>query len=227
MDLREQFRLRQRRAHRRCCQRQRQKDKSFLHRVLFCATFGRAWQSRKFVCSTRENRFSSRVTKLKKFLLYWLPPLLWMALIFSASADTRSYQHSSGLFVPLLHWLFPAMSLEHIEMIHHAFRKCGHLTEFAILALLYWRAIHHTRQPIPEPKNIEATPTTPKSEGQWRWDEAGLALTLVFAYAASDEFHQIFVPLRTALVSDIFIDTSGGAAGLLVLWLTGKIFKHW
>jgi len=50
---------------------------------------------------------------------------------------------------------------------------------------------------------------------------------MVFLYAASDEFHQIFVPSRTALVSDVIIDTTGGAIGLLLFWLTGKIFKHW
>ena len=37
-------------------------------------------------------------------------------------------------------------------------------------------------------------------------------LPCVFLYAASDEFHQIFVPTRTAQVSDVFIDTAGGAA---------------
>ncbi len=152
------------------------------------------------------------MSKLEKFLLYWLPPLAWMGLIFSASADTRSYQHSAGLFVPLLHWLFPGMTVEHIEMIHHGFRKCGHLTEFAILALLFWRGIR-------EPQKKDSRP--------WRWDEAGLALTFVFLYAASDEFHQIFVPTRTALVSDIFIDSGGGVIGLLLLWWLGKIFKRW
>ena len=52
-------------------------------------------------------------------------------------------------------------------------------------------------------------------------------MSIVFLYAASDEFHQIFVALRTALVSDVIIDTTGGTIGLLLLWLTGKIFKHW
>jgi VanZ family protein len=141
-----------------------------------------------------------------------------MLLIFSASADARSYQHSSALFVPVLHWLFPGMTVEHIEMIHHAFRKCGHLTEFAILALLFWRAIHHPRRRADAPK---------RSEGGWCWDEAGLALSMVFLYAAGDEFHQIFVPTRTPLLSDVFIDTIGGASGLLLLWLSGKMLKRW
>ena len=150
--------------------------------------------------------------KLEKFLTYWLPALAWMCLIFFASADTHSYQHSSTLFVPLLHWLFPRMTTEHLEMIHHVFRKCGHLTEYAVFALLLWRAIRKPQRDDPRP---------------WRWDEAGLALALVFLYAASDEFHQIFVPSRTAMVSDVFIDSSGGLIGLLLLWATGKIFKRW
>ena len=145
---------------------------------------------------------------------YWLPPLAWMILIFSASGDARSYQHSSALFAPLLHWLFPQMSGAHIELIHHVFRKIGHLTEYALLALLLWRAI---RQPQTNDRRSRA----------WRWDETGLSLVLVFLYAASDEFHQIFVPTRTALVSDVLIDTCGGAIGLLLLWSIGKACKHW
>ena len=134
-----------------------------------------------------------------------------MALIFSASADTHSYQHSSALFEPLVHWLFPQMPPEQIEAIHHLFRKSGHLTEYALLALLLWRALHHSQR---------------NHSSSWRWDEAGLALALVFLYAASDELHQVFVQARTALVSDVFIDTAGGAAGLLTLWLARKVFRH-
>ena len=146
------------------------------------------------------------------FIRWWLPVLVWMGLIFTASADAKSYQHSSTLFEPLLRWLFPQMPQPTIELVHHVFRKCGHLTEYAVLALILWRAIH-------KPDKI--------SSRAWRWDEAGLALAVVFLYAASDEFHQIFVSGRTALVSDVFIDTAGGAAGLLALWAIGRWQKHW
>jgi len=147
---------------------------------------------------------------ISRFLRYWLPVLLWMAVIFTASADVKSYQHSSTLFEPLLHWLCPQLSQPTVERLHHLFRKCGHLTEYAVLALVLWRAIHQPDKKIPR---------------AWRWDEAGLALAVVFLYAASDEFHQIFVPTRTPLVSDVMIDTLGGALGLLLLWAVGKIFK--
>jgi VanZ family protein len=49
---------------------------------------------------------------------------------------------------------------------------------------------------------------------------------IVALYAASDEFHQSFVPTRTALVSDVFVDTAGGAAGLLALWAFGRRQKR-
>ena len=104
------------------------------------------------------------------------------------------------------------MPPEQIEDIHHLFRKCGHLAEYAVLAFLLWRAV---RQPV---KN---------DPGPWRWREAGIALSMVFLYAASDEFHQRFVPGRTALVSDVLIDTCGGAAGLFALWIFGHWRKHW
>jgi VanZ family protein len=61
----------------------------------------------------------------------------------------------------------------------------------------------------------------------WLWPEAGLTLAIVFLYAASDEFHQLFVPTRTAHVTDVFIDTAGGAAGLLAFWLIGRWRKRW
>jgi VanZ family protein len=148
--------------------------------------------------------------RVSNFLRYWLPVLLWMTLIFSFSSDAKSYHHSSRFFEPLMRWLFPQMSPETISEIHHAFRKTCHLMEYAIMAFLVWRAVRKPVKNDPRP---------------WKWDEAGLALAIVFAYAASDELHQVFVPTRTALVSDVLIDTAGGAAGLALLWLRRKIFK--
>jgi len=150
------------------------------------------------------------VPKLRVLLKFWLPVLLWMALIFSASADSHSYEHSSRIVEPFLHWLFPKMPQDNIEEIHHLIRKCCHLTEYAILALLLWRALHFSKN------NLLA----------WSWPKVGGTLLIVFIYAASDEFHQSFVPTRTALVSDVFIDTAGGAIGLLALWIFGRWRKR-
>jgi VanZ family protein len=146
----------------------------------------------------------NRAGRAANFVRYWLPVMVWMVLIFGFSSDAKSYQHSSTLFEPLLRWLFPRMPQETISEIHHLFRKTCHLTEYAILAGLVWRAV---RKPV-------RNDTRP-----WNWTEAGFALSMVFTYAATDELHQVFVPTRTALVSDVLIDTSGGLALLVVLWL--------
>jgi len=150
--------------------------------------------------------------KLRPFLKYWLPALAWMALIFSASSDKHSYEHSSRLVEPLLRWLFPHMPEARIHAIHEVLRKCAHLAEYAVLALLLWRGVRQPLKNNPRP---------------WSWREARLVLLLIMLYAATDEFHQRFVPTRTSLVSDVFIDTAGGAAGLLALWMIGRRRKLW
>lgn len=154
-------------------------------------------------CRPRRILFFIRVPKLRTFLKYWLPVLVWMALIFSASADSHSYEHSSRCVEPFLRWLFPQMSQTRIGQIHHLIRKCCHLAEYAVLALLLWRALNRSKNKL----------------SPWSWPKVLGALLIVLLYAASDEFHQIFVPTRTPLVLDVLIDTAGGAIGLLALWI--------
>ena len=52
------------------------------------------------------------------------------------------------------------------------------------------------------------------------------AVALCAALAASDEFHQFFVPGRAALVSDVMLDTASSALGALCLaglaWLRAR-----
>jgi VanZ family protein len=156
--------------------------------------------------------FFITVSKTRSFLKYWLLPLAWMSLIFFGSSDSRSYTHSSHLIEPFLHWLFPRMSQAHIEAIHHFIRKCAHLTEYAVLSMLLWRAV---RKPLPEDPR------------PWQWRQAAIAVLIVFLYASTDEFHQRFVPSRTPMISDVFIDTSGAIAGMILLWAIGNWFAWW
>jgi VanZ family protein len=146
---------------------------------------------------------------VRVFLKYWLPVLIWMTVIFSFSSDSHSEQHSSRYFEPFLRWLFPQMPQEEIERFHYGFRKCCHLAEYAVLALLVWRAVHATKNNLPP----------------WSWPKVGGTLLIVFLYAASDEFHQIFVPTRTPRVMDVLIDTAGGMIGLLGLWIFQFFFR--
>jgi VanZ family protein len=49
----------------------------------------------------------------------------------------------------------------------------------------------------------------------------------VILYASTDELHQKFVPSRTPMISDVFVDTSGAIIGMIVLWAAGRRFKWW
>ena len=63
-----------------------------------------------------------------------------------------------------------------------------------------------------------------------RWSWALTTILLIAAYASLDEFHQSFVPGRTAAVTDAMLDTAGGAAAQLVaacLALRARAREKW
>ena len=103
-------------------------------------------------------------------LTLWLPVLVWAAVIFTLSAIPSL---SSGLGV----W-------------DTVLRKCAHVTEYAVLGALLYRA----------------------------FEREAPALAAGIAYAATDEVHQHFVRGRHASPVDVGIDTVGVALGML-LWL--------
>jgi VanZ family protein len=152
------------------------------------------------------------VQKARSSILYWLPVLLWMTTIFGASSDTGSFQRSSRIIAPLLHWLFPDLSAEHLYTAVIFARKCAHLTEYAIFTLLVWNALRRPRWRDTRP---------------WSWREATEALWFAVLYAATDEFHQTFVLSREGCLRDVLIDSCGAVAGLLFLWAFGRWRKFW
>lgn len=138
---------------------------------------------------------------------YWLPPILWMVAMFTASTNLGSFQHSSRFLAPVLRWLFPHITDESLGSVVFVIRKLAHLSEYAVLACLVWRAIR-------QPRRNETRP--------WSWPQMWAALLLVFLFAVSDETHQRFVSSREASVRDVLIDTAGALVGLLVLGALGR-----
>ena len=135
----------------------------------------------------------------------YLPLLFWMALIFLASTGELSASNTNLVLQPLLRWFFPHLSDERIALVHVLVRKSGHFTEYAILGFLAGRAFI--------------------SSGHRRLRQSWFlaALVLVSLYALSDEYHQSFVPARTASIYDSLIDTAGGLTALLLLgWRTKR-----
>jgi VanZ family protein len=106
----------------------------------------------------------------------WLPPLLLMAVIFALSAQPDL---NSGLGT--------------IDLVG---RKIVHMTEYALLCFLWWRALRTVVRPGPA---------------------IALAFVVSVAYAGTDELHQRSVHGRHGSPVDVVIDSAG--AGLAAIWL--------
>ena len=107
-------------------------------------------------------------------LWLWVPPIVYMALIFKLSSQSE----------PLP------------ELTEHVWDKLLHTIEYAGLAILWFSAL--------------------AGEGLGLWGAAALTVLIVSAYGASDEWHQRFVPMRSADVYDWLTDTMAGAIGAAV-----------
>ena len=106
----------------------------------------------------------------------------------------------------------PGLSDEAVGKVVFAVRKAAHVSEYAVLALLSWRA---RRKPVRHQKR------------PWRWSEAGFALVVAVLFAATDEWHQTFVPTREGSPRDVLIDAGGATLALVALWRLGRWRKHW
>ncbi|MEB3223838.1 MAG: VanZ family protein [Candidatus Sericytochromatia bacterium] len=121
----------------------------------------------------------------------WGSVLAWMALIYLLSAQSNSGEHSSALVTWLLGLIGLSAEPPGLAAMQFAIRKLGHLSEYAVLAALLGWALR---------------------PGQRRWATAwGLAV----AWAATDEWHQAFVPNRVGTPADVVIDGVGAAAAAL------------
>ena len=148
---------------------------------------------------------SSRIGSANESLRNWLPVFLWAALIFVFSTDIFSSANTAGAFEPILQQLFPQLPVDYIERLHSVFRKLGHFTEYFVLGGLLWRALRY------------------HDAASSRSRRFALSIAITAIYAISDEWHQSFVPSRTASLVDVLIDTFGGICGI---WTFKLLSRH-
>ena len=136
---------------------------------------------------------------LRLFSRYF-PLIAWLVFISFASSDNLNAGNTSRIIGPLILWLFPSTSPETLAVVNVITRKIAHITEYAILGFLAARAFR----------------TSPHPAIKQRWFLNCLALVVV--YALLDEYHQSFVPSRTASIVDSLIDMAGGLTALIIVW---------
>jgi len=141
----------------------------------------------------------TKMTLVKRFAAYVLPPLLWMAFIFPVGNRAFASSRIFELFAAVFTGLFPHATPHALGVAYIVFRKTLHFIEYGFLAFLLYRAFRGGRGP--------------------RWSKrAGLlAAAGAVAYGFLDELLQSFVPNRYGSPFDWAVDTAGiiVAIGLL------------
>ena len=128
----------------------------------------------------------------------WFPVIIWLGFVFFMSTGTFSAENTFSVVGPILHFLLPGLSSDRVETIHGIIRKSAHVFEYFVLGLLILRAFRAN------------------SSLQWKWRWPLFAAIGVLLWALGDEFHQSFVPSRTASMMDVGIDTVGGVLAQVV-----------
>jgi VanZ family protein len=142
------------------------------------------------------------VQRRARLYRYWIPPILWAAVIFAGSTDALGAPNTAPILATILNAVLGrSLAPSQFEMIHYLVRKAGHLGEYAIFGALVFRAIRADRR-----------------GWNWRWALAAIAIAAL--YAASDEWHQSFEPSRTASVWDVLIDTTGATLAQVLFFRT-------
>jgi VanZ family protein len=135
--------------------------------------------------------------RILELVRYWLPVVLWAAVILAASSDLFSSRNTGSLLESLVVAIF-GYRPEGFPLMHAALRKLGHLAEYAVLGGLAFRAA--------------------RGDGHgfaMRWAVTAVAVALVVA--GIDEWHQTFVPSRTGSPSDVVLDTVGASLAQMIV----------
>ena len=128
-----------------------------------------------------------------------MPAILVGILISVCSTRYFSEERTSHFIVPILRWLFPSAAPWTLHRVHGAIRKMAHLFEYAVFSVLVFRGVRGGRQ-------------------GWRLSWTLPTVAVVAAYAALDEWHQSFVPLRHASPRGVAIDIVGGLLAQVAVW---------
>lgn len=153
--------------------------------------------------------------KKKYRILSIIPALIIMCVIFyySHQEAAESSKLSGGIIENIFSLIERIFTLElpieerihWLELLETIIRKAAHMTEYSILAIAL-------------------------SYGFYVYDKRGISLIVwaevaAILYAATDEFHQLFIPGRSGQVTDVLIDGLGAFLGCILFYAISKKFR--
>ena len=154
----------------------------------------------------------NRMKRKKTGIIWLIFTIIWMSVIFSFSAkkavESEGMSHSVGkeigrLIVPQFTSWSEERQEQFAKMIDFPVRKCAHASEYAVLGVLMLGTAYSF------------------AEDQGKKNRL-LCWCAGTAYAATDEFHQLFVPGRSCQFRDVCIDSAGILTGIVLF----SLIKH-
>lgn len=169
-----------------------------------------------------ESYTANKNQSTKKQLLFGIPLLLWITVIFlfsGQSSEEQSIQPSLqqviseerlSSFIPDFTITYGEIYIEAkrepYRLIEFLFRKSVHVIAYGLLALFAYLALRPFISRI-----------------SWK---VTLSLVVVLLVAIGDEWNQSTVATRTGAVQDVVLDLAGGILALFILWVVRKIYKN-
>lgn len=131
---------------------------------------------------------------------YWLPALIWAAILLAASGNAAAAGNTAGIIRAILAATIGPLPDPAFEAIHFAFRKSGHVLAYAIAGGLNFYAVRCGR-------------------GGWMLRWSAVAVLLATLTASLDEWHQSYFTSRTGVPTDVVIDFCGAVLAQVIVRL--------
>jgi len=135
-----------------------------------------------------------------RVILIWVVTVAWAGTISLLSTGAYAGSVTAWLLGMLLSSLHIHLAHSTFEIVHFLIRKLAHLTEYGIFALFLYHSFTLRR---PE---------------RWNTRSALSAVIVAGLFSLTDEYHQSFVPGRTASLKDCGIDAFGAFVAMLILY---------
>jgi VanZ family protein len=135
-----------------------------------------------------------------RVVLLWVVTVGWAGAMSVLSTGAYSGSVTGWLLAQILLSLHIHLTPHTFATIHFLIRKLAHGSEYAIFGLLIYHSF--------EPRHPE----------RWNARSAFGALVVAGLFSLMDEYHQSFVPGRTASLVDCGIDTAGALLGMVLLY---------
>ena len=154
----------------------------------------------------------NRMKRKKTGMIWLIFTIIWMSVIFSFSAkkavESEGMSHSVGkeigrLIVPQFTSWSEERQEQFAKMIDFPVRKCAHASEYAVLGVLMLGTAYSFSEDRGKKNRL-------------------LCWCAGTAYAATDEFHQLFVLGRSCQFRDVCIDSAGILTGIVLF----SLIKH-